>query len=467
MKKKFILFFLIIVFLSTLIIVVKNIKDNINNKKNQISFLKKNLSTKDLQLENIYSKLKKNNINLENIIFSEGLIFNKKNNIELKIGKTDYLFDEFYSSDIIFAKHPEASSSAYLESDSNHLFLITGTGQIAYTNKSSINGEKFKFMPIENNIQQLIKYEEFYRSSAYGVKDVLIHKNNIYISYIKEHYKDCFSTSIISGVLSTISINFSEFYSPKKCVDKNSKFYNDHEHDHFVPHQSGGRMIIFRDNIIFSTGEFRYRILAQDLNNDFGKILSINLENKDKKIISLGHRNPQGLYLDKKLNYLFSTEHGPSGGDEVNLIDLNKDTTLNFGWPISSYGKHYFDYDAKNDVRYKLSPLYKSHKKYGFEEPIKYFNPSVGISQIVGLSKNFNTSDYSSYLVGTMGTAKKLKEGMISLIFFQFDTIKKKIVDYELIPIKSRVRDIIYLEEEDLVLMYLENSNSIGILRRK
>ena len=464
-KKKFIIFFLIIVFLYTLVFIYKNIKDNINIKKNQISFLEKNLASKDLQLENIYSKLRKNNIDLENIIFSEGIVFNKKDVKEFKIGKLDYILEEFYSNDIIFAKHPEASSSAYLESNSNYLFLITATGQIAYSDKILINKKKLNFVPIETNIQKLIKYNEFYKSSAFGIKDALIHENNIYVSYIKEHYSDCFSTSILFGTLDTKAINFQEFYSPKKCVEKNSEFYKGHKHDHFVPHQSGGRMIVFKDNIIFSTGEYRYRILAQDLDSDFGKILSINLKTKEKKIISLGHRNPQGLYLDHEFNYLFSTEHGPSGGDEINLIDLNEKTTLNFGWPIASYGKHYFD--SKNDVRYELSPLYKSHKKYGFEEPLKYFDPSVGISQIIGLKKNFYTSNYKSFLVGTMGTAKKLKEGMISLIFFEFDTFKKKLVNYELIQIKSRVRDMIYLEEENIVLMYLENNNSIGIFRKK
>jgi len=464
-KKKKIILFLIIIFFSILTIIYKNISNNINLKKNQISFLEKNLLTKELQLENIYLKLKKKNINLENLIFSEGIIFTKKNSTEFKIGKFNYIFDEFYSNDIIFAKHPEASSSAYIENDNNHLFLITATGQMAHLDKNLIDKIELNFRPIKTNIQDLIKYKEFYKSSGFGIKDALIHENNIYLSYIKEHYKDCFSTSILFGPLNITSINFQEFYTPKKCVEKSDKFYNSHEHDYLVPQQSGGRMIAHNDNIIFSTGEFRYRILAQDLESDFGKILSINLKNNEKKIISLGHRNPQGLYVDNDLNYLFSTEHGPSGGDEINLIDLNDDKTLNFGWPISSYGKHYFD--SKNDVRYELSPLYKSHKKYGFEEPLKYFDPSVGISQIIGLKKNFYDSNYKSFLVGTMGTAKKLKEGMISLIFFEFDALKKKLVNYELIPIKSRVRDMIYLEEENIVLMYLENNNSIGVFRKK
>ena len=65
-----------------------------------------------------------------------------------------------------------------------------------------------------------------------------------------------------------------------------------------------------------------------------------------------------------------------------------------------------------------------------------------------------------------MGNAKKFKEGMISLYFFEFDNSKKNISTSELIPIKSRVRDMIYVEDHNFVLMYLENNNSIGILKK-
>ena len=53
---------------------------------------------------------------------------------------------------------------------------------------------------------------------------------------------------------------------------------------------------------------------------------------------------PQGLYFDKENNIIIETEHGPMGGDEINLIDLdqiNKDKIFNYGWPIVSAGEHY------------------------------------------------------------------------------------------------------------------------------
>ena len=75
------------------------------------------------------------------------------------------------------------------------------------------------------------------------------------------------------------------------------------------------------------------------------------------KLISLGHRNPQGILYDKENDILFNAEHGPQGGDEIN-INKNLFQISNFGWPISSYGNHSID-DPK---LYELVSLNKSHK---------------------------------------------------------------------------------------------------------
>ena len=79
----------------------------------------------------------------------------------------------------------------------------------------------------------------------------------------------------------------------------------------------------------------------------------------------MGHRNPQGLYFDTENNIILETEHGPQGGDEINFNYLSPKTPKNFGWPISSYG---VPYERNENENYK-----KSHKKYGFEEPIFSF----------------------------------------------------------------------------------------------
>jgi hypothetical protein len=464
--KSLITFFSIFIFSIVLIIVFKNIKNNLEVKKNQIKFLEKNLDNKKSQLANIHTKLLKKNVNIENILFENGINFKNNSNKNFNIGDQTYILKEFNSNDIIFAKHPAASSSAYVDYHEDKIFLITATGQIVFTNIEDLEKSDFSLKKIDTNIQELIKYSEFFSSSGFGIKDTLIRDNQIYVSYIKEHFEDCYSLSILKAKLNFKYLNFEDFYVPDQCVSKDDKFYAIHEHDYLVAHQSGGRLIIFEEKLFFSTGDFRNRSLAQEASGEFGKLISINLKTNKKKIVSIGHRNPQGLYYHKNLNYLFSTEHGPSGGDEINVLDLNQsyNEPPNYGWPLSSYGRHYFDNDDDNDIRYKLSPLKKSHSKYGFIEPLKYFDPSVAISQIVGVNNDFYNTDGNVLFVGTMGTAKKLKEGMISLYFFEMKN--NKIINDQFIPIKSRVRDMIYYEKKNYIIMYLETNNSLAIFKK-
>ena len=113
----------------------------------------------------------------------------------------------------------------------------------------------------------------------------------------------------------------------------------------FHPHPSGGRIIgLDKDHIVLTTGPFRSRFLAQDKNSVMGKLIKININDANFDIITMGHRNPQGLYYDKENEFLLETEHGPMGGDEINLIELskiNQDDIPNYGWAIASAGEHY------------------------------------------------------------------------------------------------------------------------------
>ena len=81
------------------------------------------------------------------------------------------------------------------------------------------------------------------------------------------------------------------------------------------------------------------------------------------EIWSYGHRNPQGIVYDSANNRLWSNEHGPRGGDEINLIRPGK----NYGWPVVSHGKEYW-----GPVR-----VGESTTKVGMVDPIKIYIPSI------------------------------------------------------------------------------------------
>ena len=86
---------------------------------------------------------------------------------------------------------------------------------------------------------------------------------------------------------------------------------------------------IDENNLLLTTGDFRYRTLAQKDDQIFGKVLKINTIDKSANIIAKGLRNSQGLFLDKLNNLIFLTDHGPAGGDEINVVDLNTNKVEN------------------------------------------------------------------------------------------------------------------------------------------
>jgi glucose/arabinose dehydrogenase len=220
-------------------------------------------------------------------------------------------------------------------------------------------------------------------------------------------------------------------------------------------------MVFYKDNkILLTIGVAKQVVtkkkLAQNEKSFFGKIISIDLKTKDYQLVSMGHRNAQGLYYNNQDDLIISTEHGPRGGDEIN-INKNPDNLIieNYGWPISSYGEHY-DKNTK-------PALLNSHKDFGFQEPIKYYNPAIGISEIIKIPPEFNKKFTNDFFVGAMGRLSW--EGDLSIHHIRFDKNFNKIIFEEIIPLEERVRDMIYLEEEKIVLMVLENTPSIGILK--
>ena len=150
--------------------------------------------------------------------------------------------------------------------------------------------------------------------------------------------------------------------------------------------------------MLLTIGDYRARTLAQDDKSMFGKIIQIDFKTKKYNVYFKGHRNPQGLIYLKARDKIIATEHGPYGGDEINVIKKNG----NYGWPISSYGRHY---DSKFR---KEAPLHKSHKDFGFEEPIFHWSKisSFGVSQIVHLGQNKKGLDI--LLVGSMRVKKNI-----------------------------------------------------------
>ena len=423
--------------------------------------LKKEIADKDKQL--IQKEKQLGNIPNE-IGFIPIELDDKKE--KFKINNEDYQLTKFRTSLLVISKSHQGIGNSYLDFFDNKLFVATANGIFSYVEIEKFDTGINKLNVISSNIKDMINYELFYQSSKYGIKDLLIYKNKFYISYLNEIKKGCFNTSILVADLNLKKLNFKNFFTPQVCINTENDVDISYQNLYgvFNPHLAGGRMFPYLENqILFSIGGMRYFAHAQNTNNVIGKIISINVNTKKHKIISMGHRNVQGLFYDRESNVIFSTEHGPEGGDEVNVNTQHENKVQNYGWPVSSYGEHPIEGDMSSSALYEIAPLHKSHKDHGFIEPIKYYVPSIGITEIIKLNSQFTGKDTNEILHGSMGW--DIEEGDKSLHHIVLNE-NYLIKEHNILKINERIRDMIYIKQYNKVFLFLENSASIGIFEK-
>ena len=210
--------------------------------------------------------------------------------------------------------------------------------------------------------------------------------------------------------------------------------------------ESGGRMAFAGDgNLLLTVGDHgfdglaRKPIVAQDPNTAYGKIVLIDLRTGASEIYSLGHRNPQGLYVDPG-GVIWETEHGPQGGDELNIIVRG----ANYGWPLVTYGVQYGMHI------WPLNP--NQEEREGFRRPVFSWIPSHPISNLIGVEKGLFPLWRHDLLVGSFKKALervRIREG--------------RVVNVESIPIPGRIRDL--LEDDDGAIVLYVDGGTLVVLR--
>lgn len=268
------------------------------------------------------------------------------------------------------------------------------------------------------------------------VLDTYVNKDKLFISYIISNDK-CKTFNISFANFNFKFLKFEKFFDGKQCGQG----------------IQGGRMQAYKhknfDGLIFSIANNisdKPNDDPQNKNSFFGKIVFKSFDNSYISIFSKGHRNPQGLIVTDKT--ILSTEHGPSGGDEINNIKFNK----NYGWPVSSYGKKYGN--KENKLNYKLN-----HSDFGFEEPIFAFIPSIGISEIIKIPNNFVKSWNENFIITSLNRG--------SMYRVKFDKNYERLIYKEEIFIGQRIRDIKYDKKNKIILLALESKSELGIIRNK
>ncbi|HYW60817.1 MAG TPA: PQQ-dependent sugar dehydrogenase [Xanthobacteraceae bacterium] len=196
----------------------------------------------------------------------------------------------------------------------------------------------------------------------------------------------------------------------------------------------GCRIVQADDGNLFVTlgDHFRPRDEAQNLANHIGKIVRIRPDGEvpsdnpfvDRagarpEIWAYGVRNPQGLAFDPMTGRLWENEHGPRGGDEVNIIEKGK----NYGWPVIGYG---IDYDGTR--------IHASTHKSGMEQPLWYWVPSIAPSGMAFCSGELFNRWNGSIFVGA------LKAQLLVRLERQGDRIVKE--ERLLAGLGERIRDV-------------------------
>jgi glucose/arabinose dehydrogenase/cytochrome c2 len=256
---------------------------------------------------------------------------------------------------------------------------------------------------------------EFYR-----LFDAIYDDGHLFVSYIHwDSEQDCYALRLADAEFDgSVAGPWKTRFESRPCVSLP-----------YMPNTSGGRIAILDPlHILLSVGTFGggepgYGGWKEE--SDYGKILQLDRSTWQHRVFTTGHRNPEGLLVVG--DSIWSTEHGPHGGDELNLIEEGSD----YGWPFVSYGTDY----GKKTLTSGSTP--GDHA--GFTAPIHAWTPSVGISNLIRVTDGVFPLWKDDLLIGALsglGNGHSL---------FRVRLLEGRAVNIEKIQIGSRVRDLLQL----------------------
>ena len=248
-------------------------------------------------------------------------------------------------------------------------FDFIPAGKIIMTERE---GKMLVFDPVIKSVTEIKGVPKVYSAGQGGLLDVRVHpnfkKNNIiYFTFSEPIGKDESTTALGMAILKGNELsNYKKIFSGHAPNDNDIHYGSRIEFD-------------LKDHLFITMGDRDQRHKAQDLSYHQGKVLRLNMDGSvpqdnpwfkssgnKPEIWSFGHRSPQGLTRHPVSGELWEAEMGPRGGDEINLIQSQK----NFGWPTITYGREYY------------GPKIGETAKTGMEQPLVYWVPSISPSAI-------------------------------------------------------------------------------------
>jgi glucose/arabinose dehydrogenase len=208
-------------------------------------------------------------------------------------------------------------------------------------------------------------------------------------------------------------------------------------------HHCGSRIVFRRDGtLLVGLGDrFSRKDDAQNPNNHLGKVVALDRDGAKATVWSLGHRNIQGAALHPETGALWAIEHGPQGGDEVNVVEQGR----NYGWPLLTYGRNY-------GLGTRIG---EEGPKPGFEQPLHVWVPSIAPSGMAFLTSDRYPGWQNQLFVGALrGRA---------LVRLQLDGTKVVNEERLLLNLAERIRDV--RQGPDGWLYLVTDGNNARVLR--
>ncbi len=245
---------------------------------------------------------------------------------------------------------------------------VTADGTVYFTQKEG----KLKYVSPSGKVTEIQNVPKVVENVQGGLMDIALHpdfdSNNIlYLSYTKRMDGMKTTTAVIQAKLvDDALVDIKQIFQAVPAVAKNYHY--------------GSRIVFDKSGYLYVTvGDRAHRDEhPQFLNNSCGKVHRLHDDGRIpadnpfvgvadavESIWSYGHRNPQGMIYDKQNDQIWTNEHGPRGGDELNLISKSK----NYGWPVISYG-----------INYNGTTFTTITEKENMLQPKNYWTPSIAPS---------------------------------------------------------------------------------------
>jgi len=267
-------------------------------------------------------------------------------------------------------------------------FTFISSNEVLFTEKQ---GKAYRYVISSDSLSEITGIPTVYQNGQGGLLDIALHPNFssnsfVYLTYAVNATGGQ-TTALGRGKLIGNQLqNFTELFRALPIINSGSHF--------------GSRLVFDRNNLLYmSVGDRGAQDNAQNKNNHLGKVLRFNddgtvpstnplvgVPNTKPEIFCWGNRNIQGMGMNPATGDIYAHEHGPRGGDELNLIKPN----TNYGWPEVTFG-----------VNYDGTPITPDTTLPGMELPLTYWVPSIAPSGMTFIS-NGQPNNEADILIGAL-----------------------------------------------------------------